>query len=681
VWLDRAGVPLVHPVTLGLAALDSTPLVARQGWIDLGIRFRSAEFPVAAAFLPIWVAIQGIPDTVRSPSEEKERPWIARSPNWTLDRLARPTEGWVPGASPIVLRVDPRSIRVVEDSAIWEKNHRRWRAAPSPAGPFGLVPRAFPGMDVSPDPTFASPPPRSGGARFWSSTPSPALPEAPLSIPGVGRARWTGRFRWIAPDTLLASADLVWSGSGRTTPATPIEIRVLLEEVQGHDVLRVPTPLEFRTYPSTGIEGPRGAYLSFDRRTLVLVRKGDRLVAAQDAWLTERGSEVDSHPVPASLILHRGGTLRALDAVLPLNPFAAPADTSTAPVLDRRKGIRFQVDRVSAVRTPLPRLDSAVWATDFGGSGGGRSRVVAAAPGSPDLVDADRSLPPLVGAAVLAWSEHRPLRFTPDAVWVALLDGLALRTRNAPEACRSEMVVHKHGKKAIEVALEGDPSSDPSAWTDVASRLIESMHRHVRRDRLRKLQLRFSTTTPHRALVQRLRLLEAWSPWFEYSGMITCAVPEVSLAGTPEDWRRIRSRLDALAVCGLGPWVERMKSVLDEFVRAAEGHPRRAFWQTMVRVLPEDAECGSSPELEGWIGWFHPVLDDGRWANFRDPIRFADLPAPVGSFDFTLGQAGGADKYRITSGFSGVAQEPDGTLRAELGWAVRQVLEDDASEE
>ena len=56
----------------------------------------------------------------------------------------------------------------------------------------------------------------------------------------------------------------------------------------------------------------------------------------------------------------------------------------------------------------------------------------------------------LVNAVHLAFSQHRPLVLTPDAVWLTLAQGFAQHINNHAEALRSRFVGHK-GKIELRV--------------------------------------------------------------------------------------------------------------------------------------------------------------------------------------------------------------------------------------
>jgi hypothetical protein len=116
-------------------------------------------------------------------------------------------------------------------------------------------------------------------------------------------------------------------------------------------------------------------------------------------------------------------------------------------------------------------------------------------------------------------------------------------------------------------------------------------------------------------------MMESVKKFFKYvivgSG---CGIPDITLLGTPDDWKNIRSRLSRLDDLVLGWWREELEPVLDEFVNASEGNINRKFWLDMVNEYsPEQrtqAFCGSNgiipAEYNGWFTVFFPFCKNER---------------------------------------------------------------------
>lgn len=100
----------------------------------------------------------------------------------------------------------------------------------------------------------------------------------------------------------------------------------------------------------------------------------------------------------------------------------------------------------------------------------------------------------------------------------------------------------------------------------------------------------------------------AMKNYFAFSVFIECGLPGVTLLGTLEDWKAIRTRADKLLEYATGQpdlarWHTILTPVLDEFVQAYQGQVDKEFWNAICNHIPG----GSGPSyISGWINAFIP---------------------------------------------------------------------------
>src|SRR6476660_712791 len=98
--------------------------------------------------------------------------------------------------------------------------------------------------------------------------------------------------------------------------------------------------------------------------------------------------------------------------------------------------------------------------------------------------------------------------------------------------------------------------------------------------------------------------MDAFQPYFEYEMRAGCGIPSITLLGTVDDWKSVRRRAAMLSEFGLEAWTDALLPVLDDVVRAADGHVDPGFWRSFFRY-----QSGSGPsELTGWILVLFPYL-------------------------------------------------------------------------
>jgi hypothetical protein len=222
---------------------------------------------------------------------------------------------------------------------------------------------------------------------------------------------------------------------------------------------------------------------------------------------------------------------------------------------------------------------------------------------------------PLLSAVHRAFAEHRPLVLSPDAVWLTIAQGLTHHVRLNAEQLRGRLTTHA-GRKILQVVRKGPPPEDQAGLADMLDAFRAALAEDVGAGRTRLLLCDFTTSTDVERVASEILLLDAFSPYFDYQLMCVCGIPELTLTGTPSDWKSIRARLEVVAELDLEWWVTSLRPVLDRFVEASEGAPDRAFF----REIYKPRKAYGWDRITGWITRFFPYLGDrGRYTE-RNPM-------------------------------------------------------------
>ena len=209
---------------------------------------------------------------------------------------------------------------------------------------------------------------------------------------------------------------------------------------------------------------------------------------------------------------------------------------------------------------------------------------------------------PFIDAIHIAFSQHRPLTLSPDAIWLLIAQGFSHHVAENAEALRAQLVRHQ-GKHELEVmSLDLTLSS----FENAIARFSELVRQEIDPVLHETLICDFSTTSPAIRTASEVALMDCFSSYFTYSMMCICGIPKITIEGTAADWERIRARVEVIATYGLEWWVCRLRPILDEFVLAAEGHPTAEFWQAIYK--PKDAY--GDKVVTGWVADLFPYLGD-----------------------------------------------------------------------
>ncbi|HKY72985.1 MAG TPA: DUF4419 domain-containing protein [Nitrospira sp.] len=360
-----------------------------------------------------------------------------------------------------------------------------------------------------------------------------------------------------------------------------------------------------------------------------------------------------------------------------------------APILYRSENeVCFQVDDVTPAATPSclraaeSKLQEAV----------GRPLVAFSHESSSNVVHTQEiGEHGFVNAVHLAFSEHRPLVITPDAIWLTLEQGFVQHVNNHAEALRSRFVGHK-GRVTLTVEVTKFPSNEE--WPGVVEEWSAGISKHVEGDLCQRLICNFSTTTPITRTASQVAMMDAFQRYFEYELFCICGIPSITLKGTVADWAEIRRRVGVMAQYHLEWWTDHLESICDAFVETAKGAPSRPFWQHIYK--PREVYGGDV--ITGWLGYLFPYVKDYQTdaPTMRNP--YLNVPE-ASSYDLArlpdglppkrvpngLSQAPFVVRFRnskaelhydLIAGFIGVAENREtGQVQPEIGWAVCEKVE------
>lgn len=226
---------------------------------------------------------------------------------------------------------------------------------------------------------------------------------------------------------------------------------------------------------------------------------------------------------------------------------------------------------------------------------------------------------PLLGTVHVAFSEHRPLVLSPDAIWLTIAQGLARHVRLEPEGVRGRLVRHE-GTERLLVQHEGPFPTDPAALATLVARMREKLAEAIGAGPTRLFVCDFSTTTEVERTASEIVLLDACSPFFDYGVECVCGIPSITLTGTVQDWQSVRRRVDAmgdlLSGTRLSDWPARLGVIVDKLLEASRGHADRAFFR---RIYKPRTAYGTD-RVTGWIAWLYPYIGVAGRYDVLNPL-------------------------------------------------------------
>jgi len=304
---------------------------------------------------------------------------------------------------------------------------------------------------------------------------------------------------------------------------------------------------------------------------------------------------------------------------------------------------------------------------------------------------------PLVASVHLAFSEHRPLVLSPDMIWITIVQGFAQHVKNNAEKLRCKFVAHAGRIPLVCQRNDIFENSPESAWDEAILDLSAQLETQLGPIH-GQLMTDFSTTGHIERTACAVSLLDAFQPYFQYVVYCVCGIPEITLEGKPEDWLRLREKIDALRGYEIDWWLPHLDKIADQFHRASTGDIDVAYWQNIYK----QKDAYGWHLMNGWILHLIPYMknhasgsytvinplfdgseDDIAAANacpFAARVTSRDLPGGISMAPFTLAGKDKTTKMQFLGGFLGVEQNSETmALRPKLGWAVRKTPAADSS--
>lgn len=285
-----------------------------------------------------------------------------------------------------------------------------------------------------------------------------------------------------------------------------------------------------------------------------------------------------------------------------------------------------------------------------------------------------------------AWCQHRPVVLTPDSIWLIICQQFSHIVNNDPDRYRSVLVSHE-GRKELQVRSKKDLFSEQADWNGLISGFTAEIDKYTNNDLATTLVADFSTTGTDERIASEVTLMDVVKPYFEYTVIYAvCGIPSITLTGTPDDWRKVLAKTQALDAFGMGWWISDLVPILEEFIKAAEGQPDYWFWKDIVKTTrPRKIQgpvCARrQPRLTKFDGWFlkfFPYDNKGRTPN-KVNITQSMLPETVVvPFKYQVVTLDGVvleeTPLELVAGIVGVIEDPENYMMTpKIGWFVRTV--------
>lgn len=261
-------------------------------------------------------------------------------------------------------------------------------------------------------------------------------------------------------------------------------------------------------------------------------------------------------------------------------------------------------------------------------------------------------------------------------MWLLISQGFAQHVNANKEEMRHYFT---DSAERLSLIVQSDKKlDDPTlSWEELLTDFNGQIKKHAGNKLVELLTCDFSTTTSLEKIASEITVMKTVEPYFEFVVMyIACGIPEITLEGTPKDWKKVLNKARQLKTYGLEWWISELEFVLEEFVKASKGNIDKDFWRNMFKYHTQK-KYGAPNIIDGWIVKFFPYDKDGKKNSLQQLEGTNSLPEEIVKVDVEYLEVYNDTMIKtpleIWAGFVGLKQNTDNfALRPQIGWMVRK---------
>ncbi|RIA94175.1 hypothetical protein C1645_760767 [Glomus cerebriforme] len=289
----------------------------------------------------------------------------------------------------------------------------------------------------------------------------------------------------------------------------------------------------------------------------------------------------------------------------------------------------------------------------------------------------------LASAIINAYTLHQHLRFSPDDVWLTIVQGVSNHISYNAERFRYLFVNHE-GKEDVMMDardilgyVSGNFIGD---WPQAITRLTDAIDKRVKKVGLKQLfECDFSTSTNASITASRITLLHAMKEYFMFSLRGGCGIPKVTLDGTLKDWLHLQEKVTKLRDLGLNLdfWLDRLEPVITQFIATYKGNVDEDFWNMVIFQVPKIGASGydvmgTQSCWDGWISSLFPY-NESKMKIVKNSILPSEIPSGLVHVPFKLSIEEENFKLSFAAGFLGARQDKineEYVVSPVIGWYI-----------
>lgn len=203
----------------------------------------------------------------------------------------------------------------------------------------------------------------------------------------------------------------------------------------------------------------------------------------------------------------------------------------------------------------------------------------------------------------LAFTDHKSIKITPDNIWLLICQGIANCVKEE-ETVVAGLKPRCGNKETISIRRDDFIAGQHNPWEEILPLFTSEINKRLGKELHQKFVLNFSTSTIKERSAFEITFMDTLSNFFNYEFISLCGIPEIELAGTREDYMRIRESVQYFRQSGLGWWLQEVEPIIEKFIDAFDGKTDEPFWNSVFKLNNDSG----GPFVTGWIIKFFPII-------------------------------------------------------------------------
>lgn len=153
--------------------------------------------------------------------------------------------------------------------------------------------------------------------------------------------------------------------------------------------------------------------------------------------------------------------------------------------------------------------------------------------------------------------------------------------------------------------------------------------------------------------------LKSLQKYFTYVVSTMCGIPTITLHGTPDDWKLLKTVAHTICVDWMNQekwWSMGIEPFLDQCLAASKGNYDKTWWSSIYKY--EGSKGSGGPEITGHINALFPWYHDGydctvQWVGMKSSRDPASLGSGLVTAPFVWKYLGTDIPMDFTAGFWG----------------------------